>query len=71
MHLAPYDVAAGSVLIREAGGRVSDFGGGDDWLTGQTYVGTNGKIHEALLGRLDPVQEDGHVRVPARKGASS
>jgi myo-inositol-1(or 4)-monophosphatase len=71
MHLAPYDVAAGSVLIREAGGRVTDFGGGEDWLTGKTYVGTNGKIHEALLERLDPVQEDGHVRVPARKGGRS
>jgi len=64
MHLKPYDVAAGAVLIREAGGRVTDFFGGDDWLEGQTFVGTNGKIHEALRSRLDPVQPDGHVRIP-------
>ncbi len=63
MHLKPYDVAAGAVLIREAGGRVTDFFGGDDWLEGQTIVATNGKIHEALRTRLDPVQPDGHVRV--------
>lgn len=67
MHLKPYDVAAGAVLIREAGGRVTDFFGGDDWLEGQTFVGTNGKIHEALRSRLDPVQPDGFVKIPGAK----
>ena len=32
MHLAPWDVAAGSLLVTEAGGRVSDFSGGDRWF---------------------------------------
>ncbi len=67
MHLKPYDVAAGAVLIREAGGRVTDFFGGDDWLEGQTIVATNGKIHEALRSRLDPVKPDGFVRIPGEK----
>lgn len=67
MHLKPYDVAAGAVLIREAGGRVTDFWGGEDWLEGQSLVATNGKIHEALRSRLDPVQADGHVRIPPRE----
>src|SRR5581483_1970191 len=67
MHLKPYDVAAGVVLIREAGGRVTDFFGGEDWLEGQSIVATNGKIHEALRSRLDPVLPDGHVRIPQEK----
>ena len=67
MHLKPYDVAAGALLIREAGGKVTDFFGGDDWLEGQSFVGTNGKIHEALRTRLDPVQPDGHVRISGAK----
>ncbi len=67
MHLKPYDVAAGAVLIREAGGRVTDFFGGDDWLEGQNIVATNGKIHEALRSRLDPVRADGHVRLPGER----
>jgi myo-inositol-1(or 4)-monophosphatase len=64
MHLAPYDVAAGALLIKEAGGRVTDFFGGEDWLDGRTFVGTNGKIHEALRRLLDPVKPDGFVRLP-------
>ncbi|MGE0712711.1 MAG: inositol monophosphatase [Planctomycetota bacterium] len=64
MHLKPYDVAAGVVLIREAGGRVSDFFGGEDWLEGQSIVATNGPLHEALRTELAPVHPDGHVRLP-------
>jgi len=32
MHLSPWDVAAGSLLVTEAGGLVSDFSGGQRWL---------------------------------------
>lgn len=66
MHLMPYDCAAGALLIREAGGRVTDFWGQDDWLEGRTFVGTNGKIHDELRALLDPVHEDGLVRLPTR-----
>lgn len=52
LYLAPYDVAAGAVLVREAGGRVSDFRGGDRWLHGQQVVASNGALHQALLARL-------------------
>jgi myo-inositol-1(or 4)-monophosphatase len=48
-HLKPWDVAAGTVLIRQAGGRVCDFWGGDDFLFGETYVATNGPVHEGFL----------------------
>ena len=32
MGLSPWDVAAGGLLVREAGGFVGDLGGGDNWL---------------------------------------
>ena len=52
LYLAPYDVAAGAVLIQEAGGRVSDWHGGEDWLFGQQVAASNGPLHGELLQRL-------------------
>jgi myo-inositol-1(or 4)-monophosphatase len=46
--LKPYDVAAGIIIIQEAGGRVSDFEMGDDFLFGKKIVATNALIHEEL-----------------------
>jgi myo-inositol-1(or 4)-monophosphatase len=37
--LAPWDVAAGGLLIREAGGTVSDWDGGEGWLGGDIVAG--------------------------------
>jgi myo-inositol-1(or 4)-monophosphatase len=65
MHLKPYDVAAGVLLIREAGGRVTDMFLGDDWLEGQTFISSNGHIHEELARELAPVQADPWVRRPS------
>jgi len=55
--LSPWDVAAGWLLVTEAGGRVSDFSG-TQW-TGQPDMGTqtlatNGRIHGEMLGILKP-----------------
>lgn len=64
MHLKPYDVAAGALLIQEAGGRVTDMFGGDDWLEGQSIVATNGPVHEPLRALLAPVAPDPWIRRP-------
>ncbi|MCE3225816.1 MAG: inositol monophosphatase [Bacteroidetes bacterium] len=45
-NLNPWDVAAGALIVREAGGYVSDFKGGDNWLFGKELFATNGKITE-------------------------
>ncbi len=50
--LAPHDVAAGGLLVREAGGLVTDLAGGDDWLRGQSILAAGRAVHGALLGRL-------------------
>lgn len=48
----PWDIAAGALLVREAGGRCCDFrGGGDSFRTGQ-MVAANLKLSEALQKRL-------------------
>ena len=50
--LSAWDVAAGSLLIREAGGVVTDWTGGDDWLFGQRIVTGNPHIHQFQLQRI-------------------
>jgi len=48
-HLKPWDVAAGTVLIKQAGGTVCDFNGGQNFLFGENYVGTNGACHSDFM----------------------
>jgi len=43
--LSPWDVAAGVLLVTEAGGTVTDFAGGNDPIFGKTILATNGKVH--------------------------
>ncbi|HYR28830.1 MAG TPA: inositol monophosphatase family protein [Thermoanaerobaculia bacterium] len=50
MHLAAWDVAAGSLLVTEAGGVVTDFSGGQRWLDRGNIVGASQGVHEELLG---------------------
>ena len=47
--LSPWDVAAGALLIREAGGEVTDFHGGNQYVkTGNTIAGSKG-VHQEML----------------------
>lgn len=46
--LNAWDVAAGAVLIAEAGGKVTDFAGGNNFLFGKEIIATNGRIHDQL-----------------------
>jgi len=48
MNLKPWDVAAGALLVTEAGGTVTDFRLGSDWLHGRRIVAGNGAIHPWL-----------------------
>ncbi|MBP1728356.1 MAG: histidinol phosphate phosphatase [Deltaproteobacteria bacterium] len=55
--LKPWDVAAGELLVREAGGRVSSFDGAAYSVYNHRIVASNGLIHEemlAVLGRAAP-----------------
>jgi myo-inositol-1(or 4)-monophosphatase len=50
--LQRWDVAAGGVIVREAGGRVTDREAGEGWRSGHALVASNGGIHDALLAVL-------------------
>jgi myo-inositol-1(or 4)-monophosphatase len=49
MKLKPWDVAAGQLLVTEAGGRVSDFNGRPLDINGQECLASNGLIHEGMM----------------------
>lgn len=60
LHLAAWDVAAGSLLVTEAGGRVTDFSGGDRWLERGNILGAAPNVHDDLLRMINRhVTEDG------------
>ena len=50
--LRPWDVAAGSLIAREAGAIVSDYEGGDDYLWGRRIVAAGPQLHPQLLEML-------------------
>lgn len=50
--LSPWDVAAGAFIVQNAGGKVTDFGGGTDYIFGKTIMASNEKTHESLLKKL-------------------
>jgi myo-inositol-1(or 4)-monophosphatase len=47
--LSPWDMAAGALLVREAGGTVTDFDGGEDFLEAGEIVASGKAIHAAML----------------------
>jgi myo-inositol-1(or 4)-monophosphatase len=54
--LKPWDVAPGILLVREAGGEVADFTGGDDVLHGGTICAANPVLQRQLLEVLAEVR---------------
>ena len=50
--LSPWDMASGLLLIREAGGFVSDREGGQEMLDTGTVVAGNETIHRVLMRQL-------------------
>jgi len=53
--LSPWDIAAGSLLIIEAGGLISDFGGGASYLETGNIAAGNKALHGILVGHIRSV----------------
>lgn len=53
--LSPWDMAAGIILIEEAGGRVTDFWGGHDSIETGHIVATNGLFHDWMCEHIQKV----------------
>lgn len=47
--LQPWDIAASAVIVKEAGGRLSDYKGGEFSIYGKETVASNGKIHGEMI----------------------
>ena len=52
--LAPWDIAAGSLLVQEAGGIVAEPNGGDDYIRSGDVAAANPKVLRAMLKAMGP-----------------
>lgn len=50
--LGPWDIAAGALILMQAGGKVTDFNGGNNWQSGNEVLASNGKMHKILLEQI-------------------
>lgn len=52
VNLKPWDLAAGGLLILEAGGLIADFDGEQDWMKSGSVLAATPKIFTQMLGHL-------------------
>lgn len=52
-NLNPWDCVAGILLVREAGGKVTDYSGAEQGLTGAQLIASNGPLHATLMERVN------------------
>lgn len=52
LHLAPWDMAAGALIVEEAGGRVTRFDGSPLRLDGREILATNARLHDEMMAVL-------------------
>jgi len=50
--LAPWDVAAGLIMVTEAGGKLSDYSGKEVNLNSGEIVASNGKLHQQMISLI-------------------
>lgn len=50
--LSEWDVAAGAIIVTEAGGRVTDFKGGDNYIFGGEIVAGNNNVFDEFLAAI-------------------
>jgi myo-inositol-1(or 4)-monophosphatase len=51
--LNSFDVAAGALLVLEAGGQVTDYAGGAGWLNGRRLIASNGVVHDTIRREVE------------------
>jgi myo-inositol-1(or 4)-monophosphatase len=54
-NLNPWDTAAGVLIVEEAGGKVTDFSGGEFQLASHETLASNGLVHDALLHEFQEI----------------
>jgi len=56
--LSPWDMAAGVLLVQEAGGRVTGYLGGPPDIESGNILATNGRFHEAMQSILEDIERE-------------
>lgn len=56
-NLNPWDVAAGCLILNEAGGKVTDFDGKEYSIYGKEILATNGQIHDEMMRVIHGVKK--------------
>jgi myo-inositol-1(or 4)-monophosphatase len=55
LKLKPWDIAAGALIVAEAGGSMSDFSGSPFSIDGDETLASNGRIHAEMVNTLNSV----------------
>lgn len=71
LNLSHWDIAAGVLLVREAGGAVTDFEGGERFVEKKEIVATNGALHPTLLEAIAQARASASAGARARSSAST
>lgn len=58
-YIGQWDYMAGSLIVMEAGGRVTNYAGEDCFMAGDSVVATNGIVHQDLLETLSATPANG------------
>ena len=66
--LQSWDIAAGALLVREAGGLINDFEGGDDWMTKGDVIAASPRIHHQMLEVMKPLAASRASNASSSKG---
>ena len=69
--LNPWDVAAGSLLVQEAGGLIGDLAGEGDFLHGGQVIAANPKVFAQMVTALAPFRAASSTRKRAAEGRRS
>ena len=55
--LSPWDVAAGAFIVQQAGGKVSDFNGGNNYIFGKEIIASNSNIYNEFLKSIKDIMD--------------
>ena len=55
-YIGQWDYMAGALIVKEAGGRVTNYAGDDYFMEGDSIIATNGVVHQDLLEAVKQAQ---------------
>ena len=56
--LSSWDVAAGALIVKNAGGIVSDFSGKNNWLFGREIIATNNLVYSEFYAVVNKIMTE-------------